>query len=278
MSNRSWKGMTSPRSATGRCSLVEPLPHHISCDAVHVSFRADPSRVAAFLPPGLEPLPTGDGWAMVAEMAKVSSAAPEQAWEQPGRSSYNEGVVGFSCRFGERVGRYSAFVWVDRDWSMAMGSIFGWSKRLAQVDRTRLQETNPGIAALGAGCRVGGTVVRQGSKVLSVRVSLPEAARTVEGLPGHAAATFLYRYLPSPSPDVPDIEQLFELPFSNLSMSPVWVGEGAVAFGEAPDEELADLGPVEVTGGYLYRRGWTTDRTARLLHDYRPEDQPDHLT
>ena len=271
MQGRIWTGTSSPRSATGRSSLVEPLPHHISADAVHVAFRADPARIAQFLPPGLEPLDTGEGWAMVAEMAKVSVEAPEQAWEQPSRSTYNEGVVGFYCRFGERIGRYTAFVWVNRDWSLGMGSIFGWSKRLAEVDRTRAQATNPGLRTLGPGCRLGGTVQRQGRTVLQVQVALADDARTVAALPGHAAGTFLYRYIPSPSPDVPDVEQLFDLPFSNVSMSPVWVGSGRVEFGAAPDEELAALGPVEATGGYAYQRGWTTDRVARLLHDYQAQ-------
>lgn len=266
---RIWTGTSSPRSATGRSSLVEPLPHHISADAVHVSFRADPARIAAFLPPGLEPLESGEGWAMVAEMAKVSVEAPEQAWEQPSRSAYNEGVVGFYCRFGDRIGRYTAFVWVNRDWSLGMGSIFGWSKRLAEVDRTRAQATNPGLRAVGPGCRLGGTVQRQGCTVLRVQVALADDAKTVPALPGHAAGTFLYRYIASPSPDVTDVEQLFDLPFANVSMSPVWVGSGRVEFGEAPDEELSTLGEVEATGGYVYQRGWTTDRVARLLHDYQ---------
>jgi hypothetical protein len=152
-----------------------------------------------------------------------------------------------------------------------MGSIFGWSKRLAEVDRTRAQPTNPGLRAIGPGCRLGGTVHRQGRTALRVQVALPEDATTVSALPGYAAGTFLYRYIPSPSPDVPDVEQLFDLPFSNVSMSPVWAGKGMVEFGEAPDEELPALGPVQATGGYVYQRGWTTDRVARLLHDYQAQ-------
>jgi hypothetical protein len=257
-----------PRTESGRSSLVEPLPHHISADAVHVSFRADPARIAPLLPRGLEPIETGEGWAMIAEMTKVAASHPDQAWQDPARSTYNEGVVGFYCRFGERVGRYSAFVWVDRDWSMGMGPIFGWSKRLAQVDRTRLQPMNPALTEAGPGARAGGTVSRYGARVLSLSVSVPGGAQPLDRLPGHSASTFLYRFVASPSPDVPDLEQLFELPLGGTRMSPVWAGTGALSFGAAPDEELGDLGPIEVTGGYLYQRGWTTDRVARLLHDY----------
>ncbi len=207
---------------------------------------------------------------MVAEMAKVSLSAPDQAWKDPARSSYNEGVVGFYCRFGEKIGRYTAFVWVDRDWSMGMGPIFGWSKRLAQVDRSRLQGCNPAFSSMGPGAVAGGTVSRYGTSVLRLSVHVPEDAQAIQALPGHAASTFLHRYIASPSPDVPDIEQLFELTLDNMSMSPVWPGQGAIAFGHADDEELRALGDVDVTGGYLYQRGWTTAPKARLLYDYGP--------
>lgn len=264
---RPWRGQFSPRSATGRASLVEPLPHHISCDALHVSFRAEPGRIACFLPPGLDPLDSGEGWAMIAEMAKVSVENPDQAWHDPARSTYNEGVVGFYCRFGERVGRYTAFVWVNRDWSLGMASIFGWSKRIGEIDRTRYQPSNPAFAQ-PAKTHLGGVVSRYGNMVMRLSVTFDENSRTLEALPGHAGTTFLYRYIPSPAPDIADLEQLFELPLSNIVTSNIKSGAGELAFGDAPDEELKDLGPIEITGGYSYERGWTTEKKAMLLKDY----------
>ena len=263
--HRPWRGQSWPRTATGRSSLVEPLPHHISCDALHVTFRASPDAVAKFLPPGLEPLDSGEGWVMIAEMAKVSAENPEQMWRDPSRSSYNECVLGFYCRFGDRIGRYSALVWVDRDWSLGMGAIFGWGKRLGTIDRTRLQPVNPAFA--GGSPVLGGTVSRYGRRVLSLSVAFADGGTPLEALPGHAASTFLYRYIASPSEDVPDIEQIFELGFSNVAMSGIRAGEARLSFGDAEDEDLDLLGNVEVTGGYAYQRGWTTARKAKLLKD-----------
>lgn len=268
---RPWRGQSMPRSAGGRSALVEQLPHHISSDNLHVSFRADPARIARFLPPGLEPLESGDGWATIAEMAKVSASDPDQAWRTPARSTYNEGLVGFYCRYQGRIGRYSALVWVDRDWSLGMGPIFGWAKRLAAIDRTRPQAFNPAFKPTGPGAHVGGTVTRFGSTVLRLAVEIPAEAKPLGKLPGHGASTFLYRYIASPSPDVPDVEQLFELQLAGVRSSEVWAGAGEIEFGASSDEELPELGPVEVTGGYLYQRGWTTAPVARLLHDYQSE-------
>lgn len=262
---RPWKGQSWPRSATGRSSLVEPLPHHISCDALHVTFRADPAAVAKLLPPCLEPLETGEGWVMIAEMAKVSAENPEQMWRDPSRSSYNECVVGFYCRHGDKVGRYSALVWVDRDWSLGMGAIFGWGKRLGTIDRTRFQHTNPAFA--GADHVLGGTVSRYGRRVLSLAIDFKAGGTPLSALPGHAASTFLYRYIASPGPDVADIEQLFELGFPNVKMADIRAGDARLEFGDAEDEDLDLLGTVEVTGGYAYQRGWTTAREARLIKD-----------
>ena len=268
---RNWLGESSPRSSTGHSALVEPLPHHISMDAVHVVFAADPDTVAQFLPPGLEPLEDGRGWAMVADMAKVSAAAPEQYWQDPQRSCYNEGLVGFYCRHGDRIGRYSAFVWVDRDWSMGMGPIFGWGKRLANVHKTRLNDVNPGMPALGKGARLAGTVDRNGHTVLRVEVEFGATARQLDAMPDFAAASFLYRYVASPGPAIDEVEQLLELGFTNVRSADIWSGTGQVQFGSAPDEELSALGQVQVLGAYAYRRGWTTDRQANLLHDYVAE-------
>ena len=266
-----WLGESSPRSATGRSALVEPLPHHISTDALHVVFSADPVKVANFLPPGLDPLEDGRGWAMVADMAKVSAADPEQYWKNPKRSCYSEGLVGFYCRHGGRIGRYSAFVWVDRDWSMGMGQIFGWSKRLATIHRTRLNDVNPGMPAFGLGATLAGTVERNGNTVLRVELEFGNSTRKLDAMPDFAAASLLYRYIASPGPGIDEVEQLLELGFTNVKSADIWSGTGRVQFGSADDEELTDLGEVRVLGGYAYRRGWTTDRTATLLRDYVAE-------
>ncbi|MAY87191.1 MAG: hypothetical protein CML02_10810 [Pseudooceanicola sp.] len=269
--NKPWRGQSWPRTVSGKSALVEPLPHHISCEALHVNFRANPDAVAHFLPPGLEPLEDGAGWVMIAEMAKVSAHQPEQIWRDPSRSSYNECVLGFYCRYGDRIGRFSALVWVDRDWSLGMGAIFGWGKRLGAIDRTRLQRTNPALA--GEDVKLGGTVSRHGHHVLSLSVDLPGGGAPLDAMPGHGGSTFLYRYVASPSPDVPDIEQLFELGFTNVRQTGIRQGAGEICFGSAPDEELDVLGTVEVTGGFTYQRGWTTDRTARLLQDFSTPGQ-----
>jgi hypothetical protein len=266
--DRPWNGLSNPRSAGGGSALVEPTPHHIACDAIHVTFRADPARIRRFLPPGMEPVAEGTGWVMIGDMVKISAADPDQYWRNPARSNYNECVLGFNVRFGALSGRFSPLVWVDRDWSLGMGQIMGWGKRIASVERSRINDTHPGIPPLGAGVRAGGMVVRNGATLLRISVGLDETSEQLETLPAYGSTSFVYRYLASPGPGVPEVSQLLELPLANVRMAGVWRGQPSLELGSGDNEEIDQLGEIEVLEGYLYRRGWTLDREARLLHDY----------
>lgn len=265
---RPWTGLANPRSAEGGSALVEPTPHHIAVDAIHVSFRADPARIRRFLPPGMEPAEDGSGWVMIGELVKISAADPDQYWRNPERSAYNECVMGFNVRFGALTGRFSPLVWVNRDWSLGMGQIMGWGKRLAVVERSRFNDAHPAIPPVGPGARAGGVVIRNGATLIRMTVSLDAQSEKLAGLPGYGASTFVYRYLASPGPGIPAVDQLLELPLTNLRYTDVWRGKPSLQLSAADNEELTQLGELEVYDGYLYRRGWTLDRKARLIHDY----------
>ena len=266
--DRPWRGFSSPRSRDGGAALVEPAPHDIACDAIHVTFRAEADRIRRFLPPGMEPLEECTGWVMVADMVKISTSDPEQYWRNPERANYNECVMGFNVRFGDKVGRFSPLIWVNRDWSMGMGNIMGWAKRLATVERSRLNPVHPGIPALGPGAKPGGIVHRNGSNIIQLNVALDETSKQLDALPSYAATTFVYRYLASPGPDIAEVDQLLELPLSNVKMADVWQGTPSLTLNSGDNEELDQLGDIDVLDGFLYKRGWTLDRKAKLVYDY----------
>lgn len=252
-----------PRTSGGKSSLVEPLPHHIAADAVHVEFEADRSAIAGFLPTGLDAC--GTGWVMAAQMVKVSEANPEAAWRSPATTNYNECVVGFHVRCGDRLGRYSALVWVDRDWSLGMGPIFGWPKRFGAIDVSRLIPGHPSLQPHGPGATVGGTVSRLGCQVLSLAVHVPSDAESLQQLPGFGDATFLHRYLPKVGENVEALDDLLEISLRDVQTVDIYEGSAELSFYDALGEDLAMLGEVQAHRGFIYRRGWTTDAAVRRL-------------
>lgn len=266
LTGRHVSGFSTPRTVTGRSSLVQPLPHYISVDALHVTFRCGEKNASNFLPPGLEPVDGGLGWVMIGELTKVSASDPDQIWRNPERCNYNECVLGFYARHGDKVGRYSALVWVDRDWSLVMGQIFGWAKRLATVSRTRIHDMNP-VFRGKLPPKVGGTVERNGVRIIQAAVDLRTGVEELERLPDFGSTTYLYRYLASPGPGVPEVNLLMELKLGDVWMSKVQKGKGELSFQGAEDEELDLLKDAEVLDGYLYKRGWTTDAKATLVCD-----------
>ena len=53
----SLRGYTTPRTSTGRASIVPPPPWHYIGDFLVVDYWADPDAVKAVLPEGLDPHP-----------------------------------------------------------------------------------------------------------------------------------------------------------------------------------------------------------------------------
>jgi hypothetical protein len=260
-------GFGNPVSPKGLASLVENPPHHISADAIQVNFRVDPKIVNPYLPEGLSLTDDCIGYVYVADMVKVSASHPGQEFDEPQRTQYNEGLVGFYVKYDNVPGRFSAFIWVSEEWSLVFGHYMGFAKKQAEVFKTKLQPANPGLPKLGVGTRLRGQVDRFGTRIVDMGITLTEKLPD-DGIPSYGHRIYTYRYLPSPSPDVPDSQQLFGLNLGNATTINVWKGEGFVNFQDGSNEELEAFQPTEIVSAYYFQRGWTTDTTAELIKDY----------
>lgn len=262
------KGFGNPLSPSGRAALVDEPPHHISADALQVVFRVDPERAAAYLPDGLELTEDALGYAYVADMVKISEAAPDQAWVDPQQTQYQEGIVGLYCHHQGVPGRFSAFIWVTEDWSVVFGHFMGFAKKQAAVHKTRIQAANPALGPIGPGTRMAGTVHRLGRRLLHVGVELVEQV-AADAIPSYGHRVYTYRAIPSPSPDAPDLNQLFAVDLDAARTIDAWRCTGTVELFDSPDEDLAGLAPLEVVHAYAFQRGWTTKTTASLIREDR---------
>lgn len=257
-------GFGNPVTPDGATSLVEAPPHHISADAIQVIFRLDPALIARYLPQGLEPTKDGLAYAYVADMIKVSEHDPEQASIEPQRTQYGEGIVGFYCQHRGSPGRYSAFIYVDRDWSLAFGLYMGFAKKLATIHRTRIHEANPAMGPIDVGTELRGTVDRMGSRIIDVGIELTERLPD-DGIPSYGHRVYTYRHLPSPSPDVPPSRELLALDLAGARTINCWRGSGSVRLSDGVNDKLGELAPLEIVDAFAFQRGWTTKQQAELI-------------
>lgn len=265
------KGFTNPLSPNGLASTVEPTPHFISADAMRVTFRVGEDVARSYLPEGLEPVDGGLAFAYVADMLKVSASEPDQAYLNPERTQYGEGIIGFYCKYGDLRGRFSAFIWVDQDWSMQFGVLMGWPKKMGNIHRTRINPFNPAMKAIGPGTKLKGLVHRHGKTLFEMGVEIEQADEPLVPSPDKAAhgdQAFLLRYFPSIGPEIPETKQLLRLPLGGVNTGDTYSGKPFLTFGESDNEDLEPLKNAELVRGYVYKSGWKTDTVLEVLHDY----------
>jgi acetoacetate decarboxylase len=254
------QGYTTPRTTTGRASLVPPPPWHYVGDFLVVDYWADPDAVAALLPPGLEPHPDpGRCAAIFADWQSCSEGGFELF--DPQRSQYHECFLVVNALLeGEEV-TFCPFIWVDQDFAMARGWIQGFPKKLGEIWMTRtFGLPGPADPGVGTGSRFGATCSARGRRVAETTVSLEHLS---EGGPHHNAPPIVnVRYFPRLAAgrhDEPQVHELVRAVSRDRAMSDVWEGAATLDLLPAAGEEHDVLAPLRVGRGYRFTFGYTVD-------------------
>ena len=232
----------------GDASAIEPGPWHYGADYVAVYFQCDPESLERHVP---KPFELGDGRCMayVCEIVSVSDSKRSMASAQPDRTLYHEAAVGIGSAFAGKAGVYFPVMWVTTEWALMRGLLNGYQKRLAdKIAMTKLHPLNPGLAPLGRGSELSGFCVKGAEKTLSVSVKV-ERKGEPNDLPSFGA-TFGVRRFPKTDESQGEIAEAVEVKKSNSRLSDVWLGGGRL-------ETTLDLGRPKVTGGAVYRSGFT---------------------
>ena len=106
------KGYTTPRTPRGTSSLAPAPPWHYVSTTVAVEFDADPDRVAAFLPQGLDPA-GGRCAVYFAEWQFVTDRGTE--YLDPVTSQYKEMILLLPAKRQGADAAYCPFIFVDQD-------------------------------------------------------------------------------------------------------------------------------------------------------------------
>ena len=260
------KGYSIPLTPEGKASLVTATPHHYGGQFIFVDYRANVDQVARYLPAPLEPEATGRAFVIVNELFSIPDDNPDIIYTNPERTRYTEGVVGLRCSYKGTPGTYIPAIWVSRDWSMTFGQFFGWPKKIANINLTRVPPLHPTLKPIGIGSRVRGTVARESYRLLDLSVTL----RNKEADTAAPAFGWLYsvRYFPKMGPTVPAVKQLIRNRMQNPRAVNVYSGDADFVFGASDNEELLPLAPIEILKGYFYNPSWTTTHSAELLETY----------
>lgn len=242
-------GWTLPLSPTGRSQLVPPPPWHYSGEIVGVDFRADPARVAAYLPEGFEPAGDGSASFVFADWCSAADVDP-LVRDDPARGQYKEAYLVLHGRFeGRRAGRVP-FIWVDSDLSLVRGLIQGFPKKLGEIAMTRPVALGRGGYRKEPGARFTGHVTAVGRRLVTAWVDLREVR---EGWypPGIATPLVHTRLWPGLDDGEPAVRELSRASITGFELGEVLVGPGRLEFGVSEFDEIADLAPIDVGEGYV---------------------------
>jgi acetoacetate decarboxylase len=243
------QGWSLPLSPAGRTALVPPPPWHFSGDAIGIDFRGDPAAMAAVLPDGLEPAGDGSGSFVFCDWSSAADADPRIAAD-PARGQYKEAYVAVNALLdGKKVARVP-YIWVDNDLSFARGHIQGFPKKTGAIAMTRAVAVGRGGARLRPGAVFTGHVSALGQRLAHGSVTLDVLAEP--GFVPRALRTPIWhtRHVPDLAGGAPLVHDLARNIISDFAVADVWTGTASLALHASEFEELADLGPIEVTGGF----------------------------
>lgn len=243
-------GAGQPIGVTKRLSYTMTADRYTG-RVLYVTFQT-PVDVGRWLPPPLVPVDRNQAFLKLYELKRRPEHGPPL---DPSFSQYHEACVTvLAAPPGEPARHYNLFMWVDRDWATYKArEALGWPKKLANIDITATYPDSTRYDRDQGSDRFSADVVRHGFPLIRVRATLDPAAPHQPAPPFNGFYTV--RHLPAPIGGSA-IAELLVIETRDGVFGPGVYGTATVELGDAPDEELSILGPVEVTGCVLRDVGW----------------------
>ncbi len=252
------EGFLFPRTATGRASLLPPPPWHYSGDLLTVEYRTDPAAVARLLPEPLTPAGDDEDPGAVAFIWADWQSCSDSFVEldDPIRLQYREAFVVVRCRWNDRLWSRCVFIWVDKDFALVRGHLQGYPKKLGSIQMTRPVTVGKAGPRLEPGGRFAATLAASDRRLAEARVTLTGPSDGNGFVNGHPMLH--HRYLPKLEFDGTDtVAELVTMHGVDVELGPAWEGTATLELFASPVEELLDLAPQEIIGGYWRSVGTT---------------------
>lgn len=263
----SLRGIPYPRTASGRASLLPPLPWHYSGDLLTVEYRTDPSAIAALLPDGVSLANDEEDPGAVAFIWADWQSCGDDGSEllDPVRAQYKEAFVVVRCRYQDRLYSRCVFIWVDKDFALVRGQIQGYPKKLGSMHQTRPVAHGRAGPRLEAGGSFGMTLAAGDRRLAQATVTLLGESATGGFVNGHSMLH--HRWFPRVEMDDRDaLSDVVTMAGVDVDLGPAYGGSATLELFDSPTEELRALAPQEILGGY-FRSVGTTFNGGTTLED-----------
>src|SRR3954451_16061761 len=244
------KGFNYPLTPQGMSTLNPPPPWHYSSDFLNIEFWADPTSVAAILPPGLDLDRSANGHAGAFFYDWQFSGSTDEFLDPP-RYQYREFFILVDALFEGRPVSYCPYIFVDNDAALARGWTQGYPKRLGQVFQTRYYAaTSKAGPALAPGSKFAGSLTSAGHLIAEAVVTLRQAVTDPSLLKQKPVINLLHvPRLAAGKHDKPAIHELVENVPSSVQIEQAWIGEASLNLPVCRGEEISDLAPVRCGKG-----------------------------
>jgi hypothetical protein len=245
------KSFSVPVTPQGQSALATMPPWHYSSDCMAVEYWADPSAIAALLPPGITPDQKSAGRAFFWFLDWQFTGSNDELTD-PARYQYREAFVLVEAIFEGMAINYCPFIFVDNDAAIARGWAQGFPKKLGSVYQTRsFSAPSAAAAPLAKGSRFGASVAAHGERLATARIQLDEKIEDPSKV--FNRPTVMRRYFPQLAAgrhDKPPVDELTLSLTDDLAIVDVWAGQAELRLPEVPGEEMHLLAPLRIGRGY----------------------------
>jgi Acetoacetate decarboxylase (ADC) len=253
------QGFAPPLSPLGRANIVAAPPWHIAGDIIALEFWAEPTAVAATLPPGLAPDVESNG-RVIAAFADCQFTAQDDELLDPARYQCREFYLLVDALWKETPVSWIPYAFADNDASLARGWLKGSPKRLGSIFQTRtFPVPGPAAAMIAPETRFGASLSVHGQRLAHGSLTLRRDDGDAFAILGRP---FVHRrYFPNLNVgmrDQPAIDELVRVAHDDLIVIDVWCGEAQLEFPQAIGEELQEMAPIKVGDGYRFSMSCST--------------------
>lgn len=262
------QGFHTPLTPLGRSTPNPVPPWHYSSDFIAIEYWADPERVRAVLPPGLEADTQANGRALALFYDWQFTGANEE-YLDPARYQYREFFLLVDALLDGQPVSYCPYIFVDNDAALARGWSQGYPKRLGQVFQTRLHAAPSNAAPqLAPGAKFGASMSAAGQRLAHGVVTLERPLDDAGALGLRPIVNLLHvPRLAAGQHDRPVMHELVMNVPHDVHIAQAWAGQGQFALPPAHGEELSDLAPLRCGLGVRASMSYIVDdlRTVKPL-------------